>query len=68
MHISAAATTKANTLPGVSFPIDDAAINELVRFGAKEVQYVQLVSHYVHIRFTCFDHDSVFQPFICEPL
>lgn len=42
MHIHAAVTTKANTLPGVSFPIDDAAINELVRMAAKEVSYVQL--------------------------
>ena len=49
MHQSAAATTKANTLPGVSFPIDDAAINELVRMAAKEVQYVQLVSFYLHL-------------------
>jgi len=42
MHISAAATTKANTLPGVSFPIDDDAITELVKIAAKEVSYVQL--------------------------
>ena len=44
MHIHAAATTKASTLPGISFPIDDAAINELIRITNKEVSYVQLVS------------------------
>ena len=44
MHITAAATTKASTLPGVSFPMSEAAINELVRIASKEVSYVQLVS------------------------
>lgn len=44
MHIKAAVTTRSNTLPGVSFPIDDAAITELVKMAAKEVTYVQLVS------------------------
>ncbi|XP_066925764.1 twinfilin-1-like [Clytia hemisphaerica] len=42
MHISAAATTKASTLPGVSFPMSEEAINELVRIASKEVSYVQL--------------------------
>ena len=44
MHLDAAATSKANTLPGVSFPISDAAITELIRVGNKEVSYIQLVS------------------------
>lgn len=42
MHVKAAITTRSNTLPGVSFPIDDAAISELIKMAAKEVAYVQL--------------------------
>jgi len=41
-HLNAAISTKAATLPGVSFPIDDQAITELIRIGNKEISYVQL--------------------------
>lgn len=43
MHLNVAVTTKANTLPGISFPISDDAITELIKMGSKEVSYVQLV-------------------------
>ena len=53
MHVKAAITTRSNTLPGVSFPIDDAAISELIKMAAKEVAYVQLVklSFLLHFKF-----------------
>lgn len=41
-HLDAAVDGKANTLPGISFPIDDNAITELIRLAKKEISYVQL--------------------------
>ncbi|XP_065674520.1 twinfilin-1 isoform X2 [Hydra vulgaris] len=41
-HLDAAVSTKASTLPGISFPISEAAIEELVRIAKKEISYVQL--------------------------
>ena len=41
-HIEAATGGKSATLPGISFPIDDNAITELIRIAQKEVSYVQL--------------------------
>jgi len=41
-HIDAASSGKSNTLPGISFPISDEAITELIRITNKEITYVQL--------------------------
>ena len=41
-HLNASISGKASTLPGLSFPMDDSAITELIRIANKEISYVQL--------------------------